>query len=501
MSTFLPEPDTVRGAVVALLEAIGDVVFWYFLAINTSYLILIVIAAVEFTQYLRRQAYDGREETYVSPLTAPVSILVPAYNEELNIVSAVQAMLALRYPVFEVVVIVDGSTDQTLARLIEAFDLVPTVQVIPDDVPTRSPILASYTPRAGSPALTVIHKVNGGRADALNTAINAARHPLVCMVDADSILDPDALLAVAQPFSDDPLRAVATGGVIRVVNGCTVRAGRITEVRTPRAWLPRIQIAEYLRAFLLGRTGWSKVDGLLVISGAFGLFRRDVVVAVGGLDADSIGEDAELVVRLHRQLRREKKPYRISFVGEPVSWTEVPSTRAVLGRQRRRWQRGLIDILVKYVTMIGNPRYGRIGTVALPYFLLFEAIAPLVELLGIVVVPIGLLLGVIDPGFALQLLLVAYGYAILVTLTAIAVEEFAFHRYRHWRDLGVITLAAILENFGFRQLTAWWRVQGVYQAVRRTKTDWGVMTRQGFDNTSADAADAAAEDATSDRRP
>ncbi|SHN38461.1 glycosyltransferase family 2 protein [Cryptosporangium aurantiacum] len=482
MTDWLPDLPTLRAALVAVLDTIGDLVFWYFLAINSSYLLLILLASIEFTQYLRRQSYAGREETYVSPLTPPVSVLVPAYNEELTIVESVRAMLALRYPAFEVVVVIDGSTDRTLARLTEAFDLVRTIRVIPDDVPTRSPILASYAPRAGTPALTVIHKVNGGRADALNTALNASRHPLVCMVDADSLLDPDALLAVAQPFGDDPLRVVATGGVIRVVNGCAVRAGRITEVRAPRQWLPRIQVAEYLRAFLLGRTGWSKLDGLLVISGAFGLFRRDVVVAAGGLDAASIGEDAELVVRLHRQLRRRRERYRILFVGEPVSWTEVPSTRDVLARQRRRWQRGLIELLTKHVTMIGNPRYGRIGTVALPYFLLFEALAPLLELAGVILVPLGLALGVVDPGFAFQLLLVAYGYAILVTFAAIAVEEFAFHRYKRWRDLGVLVLAAVVENFGFRQLTAWWRVQGTYQAIRRTRADWGVMTRAGFED-------------------
>jgi len=481
MSGRLPDLTAVRAALVTILDAIGDVVFWYFLAINSSYLVLILLASVEFTQYLRRQSYAGREETYVSPLTPAVSVLVPAYNEEITIVESVRAMLALRYPTFEVVVVVDGSTDQTLARLIDAFGLVRTVRVVPDDVPTRSPILASYAPRAGVPALTVIHKVNGGRADALNTGLNAARNPLVCMVDADSLLDPDALLAVAQPFGDDPLRVVATGGVIRVVNGCTVRAGRITEVRAPRQWLARIQVAEYLRAFLLGRTGWSKVDGLLVISGAFGLFRRDVVVAAGGLDSTSIGEDAELVVRLHRQLRRQGDPYRILFVGEPVSWTEVPSTTEVLGRQRRRWQRGLVELLAKHARMIGNPRYGRIGTVALPYFLLFEALAPVLELAGVILVPLGLVLGVVDPGFALQLLLVAYGYAVLVTLAAVAVEEFAFHRYKRWRDLAIIILAAVVENFGFRQLTAWWRVQGSYQALRRTRAEWGVMTRTGFE--------------------
>ncbi|TQS44277.1 glycosyltransferase family 2 protein [Cryptosporangium phraense] len=472
--------DGLRDAVLAGLDVLGVFVLVYFLAINTSYLVLIGIAAAEFSRYLRRQPYQGHDETYTSPLTPPVSILVPAYNEELSIVGAVQAMLALRYPRFEVVVIVDGSTDRTLDRLVDAFDLVETQRVIPDEIPTRATVRAVYAARSGGWPLTVVHKNNGGRADALNTAINVARHPLLCMVDADSLLDPDALLAVAKPFADDPLRVVATGGVVRVVNGCSAIAGRITEIRTPKAWLPRVQIAEYLRAFLLGRTGWSRIGGLLVISGAFGLFRRDVVVDVGGLDPDCIGEDAELVVRLHRRLREVGRDYRIVFVGEPVSWTEVPGTVPVLGRQRRRWHRGLVEILLKHGRMMGNPRYGRIGTLALPYYLLFEAVAPIIELAGIVLVPLGLALGVVEPVFALQLLLVAYGYAILVTLTAITVEEFTFRRYHRWQDLLVIMLAATAENFGFRQLTAWWRVRGAWQALRRTKSDWGVMTRTGF---------------------
>jgi cellulose synthase/poly-beta-1,6-N-acetylglucosamine synthase-like glycosyltransferase len=476
--------DLARTLVSSTLTTVGDAMLGYFILVNTSYLLLILLAAIEFVRYLRRLPFAGYDETYASPLSPPISVLVPAHNEEAGIVAAVQAMLALRYPHFEVVVVDDGSVDGTFERLAEAFDLVETAHVIRSDLPMRGAVTSVHTPRAGRSTLLVVRKENGGKTDALNTAINVARHPLVCMVDADSLLDPDALLAVAKPFADDPLRMVATGGVIGVVNGCEVHAGRVVDVRMPRQWLPRIQVAEYLRAFLLGRTGWSRLDSLVVISGAFGLFRRDLVVEVGGLDPDCIGEDAELVVRLHKHLRaqgRQSDGYRIAFIAEPIAWSEVPSTVAVLGRQRRRWHRGMAEILLKHSDMLFNRRYGRIGLAVLPYYLAFETLAPVVELASLVVIPSGLAFGVVDLGYALQFLLVAYGYAIVVTLTALLIEEFSFRRYRRWQDLWSILGAAIVENLGYRQLTSWWRVQGLWSALRRHPPVWGVMTRTGFD--------------------
>jgi len=441
---------------------------------------LIVLAAREFAHHLRRVPFAGHEETYRSPLTEPVSVLVPAYNEEAGIVQAVQAILVLRYPVFEVVVIDDGSSDGTFDRLDDEFDLIEVPRVIPARVPTRGAVRSVHVPRLRPEPLVVVRKENGGKTDGLNVGINVARHPLVCMVDADSVLDPLALLTVSKPFADDPLRVVASGGVVRIANGCSVLAGRIVDVRMPRTWLPRIQVVEYLRAFLLGRTGWSRLGGLLIISGAFGLFRRDVLVEVGGLDHDTIGEDAELIVRLHRHMRESGRDYRVVFVAEPVSWSEAPSTLKVLARQRQRWHRGITEILFKHRRTVGNPRYGRIGLVALPYFVVFELLAPLVELGGLVLVPLGLFLHAIDVAFAIRFALMAYGYALLVNLAALAVEEFSFHRYGRWRDLVAAVAASVLENVGYRQLTAWWRMRGAWAAIRRGKQVWGVMHRTGF---------------------
>jgi len=437
---------------------------------------------MEFARHLRRQPFAGGDDMFRSPLTLPVSLIVPAYNEGAGIVAAVQAMTALRYPRYEIVVVDDGSTDDTFERLREQFDLVEVPRVVPGEVPYRSQVLSVHVARDHPETLTVVRKTNGGKSDALNVGINLSRHPLVCMVDADSVLDPDALLAVAKPFGDDPLRVAACGGVVRIANGCTVVGGRVVDVRMPRRWLLRIQVVEYLRAFLMGRTGWSRLGGLVVISGAFGIFRRDLVVRVGGMAYDTIGEDAELVVRLHHHLRERGEDYRVIFVAEPVSWSEAPASLRVLGRQRRRWHRGIAEILRKHRGMIVNPRYGRIGLIALPYYVVFELFAPFIELAALVLVPLGLWADAVDLEFAWRFALVAYGYGLLVSLVALVIEEVSFHRYPRWSDLWRGVLAAVLENFGYRQVLAVWQVAGAASAWRGRQAVWGSMQRQGFDS-------------------
>jgi cellulose synthase/poly-beta-1,6-N-acetylglucosamine synthase-like glycosyltransferase len=284
---------------------------------------------------------------------------------------------------------------------------------------------------------------------------------------------------VVKPFIDDP-RVVGTGGVIRTVNGSHVEGGRVVSATMPRRWVERVQVLEYLRSFLLGRTGWSRLGALLIISGAFGVFRRDVVVKAGGMDLNTLAEDAELVLRIHRTMRERRREYRIAFVPEPVCWTEVPHTTAVLARQRRRWSQGLAEVLWTHRDMMGNPRYGRIGLFTLPYYLLFELLGPVFETAGLAVVIASFALGIVNLPFALVFAGVAFGYGMFVSDVAVAVEEFSFHRYRRWRALAIAGLAAALENLGYRQAHAWWRLQGLWRFLRRRETSWGVMTRIGF---------------------
>lgn len=470
----------MEATVAAALLIFNIFVLLYFIAINSSYLVMVLIAAYKVPIQYRRDSLQGFNDLSNSPVLPSVSIVVAAYNEEAGIVESVRSMLELVYPRFEVIVVDDGSKDETFARLRDQFDLVEVPHVVENFVPTIGEVTSYHLPRGGEP-LVVVRKTNTGRrADASNVGINAASSDLVCIVDADCVMDRDGLLRVARPFADDPERVIATGGVIRVANGCEIEHGEVLTTGMPRKWLPRIQVCEYLRAFLLGRVGWTAVDGLLIISGAFGMFRRDIVIEAGGFDLHCIGEDAELVARMHNVMRRRKQPYKMVMVADTVSWTEVPETFAVLGRQRRRWARGLTELLTKHRGMMLNPRYGRVGLVVLPYFLLFECLGPFIELAGVVTVLGGLAFGLLNLPFALLFLLVAFGYGILVSICAVAVDDASRAAYPGVRNLGLLLATTVVENIGFRQLHAWWRIRGAVAAIRGSEGSWGTMTRTGL---------------------
>jgi cellulose synthase/poly-beta-1,6-N-acetylglucosamine synthase-like glycosyltransferase len=382
----------------------------------------------------------------------------------------------LDYPLFEVIVINDGSADNTLETLIEEFELRPTARSFEYAVPCK-PVRCVYESATYS-NLVLVDKDNGGKADALNAGLNLSLYPLFCAIDADSILDSDALLRLVRPFIEAPGVTIAAGGVVRVANGCDIRGGRVRQVQLVRRALPLIQIVEYLRAFLFGRMGWSGGNSLLVISGAFGLFDKRTAVLAGGYATNTVGEDMELVVRMHRVVHDRKQAYRIGFVPDPICWTEVPETLRVLRRQRTRWQRGLIDTIVRHCGMIGRPRYGTVGLVSLPAFALFEMISPLIEFLGYLLLPILWWHGLLDAAYAGTFLVLSLIYAVLVSVLAVLLEDLAFRRYPRLRDLGVLVGGAILENLGYRQLTVWWRVRAFWEYFRGDLS-WGAMERQG----------------------
>jgi cellulose synthase/poly-beta-1,6-N-acetylglucosamine synthase-like glycosyltransferase len=474
----------MRHVLGVAVNGFNAFVIFYFLLLNSFYLCMVLIAAAHTRRAHRIPADSALEDVFANPLTPGVSVLVPAYNEEKSIVSSVQAILALRYPLLEVVIAEDGSTDGTFEALKEEFDLVPSPRVAAGTIPTIGTVNSTHVSRDGR--VVVIRKDNAGRrGDALNVALEHARHPLVCMIDADSVMERDALLQVVRPFLDEPDRVAATGGAIRPINGCPTEKGLIVEKRAPKGWAPRIQVVEYLRSFLLGRVGWSAFNSLMIISGAFGLFRRDLVEEVGGLTSESLAEDADLVNSLHRRLRNQKRDYKIVFVPHPVCWTEVPETLKVLSKQRRRWSHGLFQVLWRFKGMIGNPKYGRVGLLLLPYYVVFELLSPLVEVLGLLAVVVGLLLGILNVQAAIMFALAAVGYGILLSIVAIVVDEITYQTYRRWQDFAVLLVAAFIENVGFRQLHAVWRLRGLWSGLRGHNAHWGEMTRVGFTDAKA----------------
>jgi cellulose synthase/poly-beta-1,6-N-acetylglucosamine synthase-like glycosyltransferase len=448
----------------------------YFILLNLGYLSLNLLALGSLRRDIHRKIVDELPQPFTG-LEPAISLLVPAYNEEATIAASLRSMLQLAYPEFEIVVINDGSRDGTLKVLIEQFDLVLFPEAVNPRLPTQ-PVRGVWRSRS-HPNLRVVDKENGGKADSLNAGINVARHPLFCGVDADSLLARDSLRRVVRPFLRDP-RMVASGGTVRVANGCEVQAGLLTRVGLPRNPWALFQVVEYLRAFLFGRLGWSEIGGMLIISGAFGLFRTDVVVDAGGYRPKTIGEDMELVVRLHRMLRERGVDYRIEFVPDPVCWTEVPEDRRTLANQRIRWQRGLSESLAGHWRLMFSRNGGAPGWLAFPFMVLFEWLGPIVELGGYIFMAVAFASGLVSwQAFAVFLFL-AIGLGILLSASGLLLEEIAFHVYPKRRHLLVLAVVVVLENFGYRQLNSWWRLVGLYRWATNRQSQWGAMKRKGL---------------------
>ena len=467
--------------ILTLLEISNNTLFIYYFLSNLFYLGLLITAIVSSAAHQRRLASIRLERFKTSPFVPSIAVIVPAHNEELFIAESVRSLLSLDYPEFEVIVINDGSSDGTLAALEEAFQLHATDMLYVSEVSSR-PVRGVYMSVA-EPRLLVVDKEPGGsKADAVNAGLNAASSQYVCVVDADALLERDALLRVMAPVLQSTRPVVAAGGIVRAINGCRVENGHIAQVRLPRGGLEVMQVIEYLRAFLIGREGWAYFNLLVIISGAFGVFRRDLVLRIGGYRPSAIGEDLDLVVRMHRYLLERKEDYRISFVPDPVCWTEVPSDRRSLASQRARWQKGLMDVLFANRDMLLRPRYGRIGWIALPYQWLFEMLAPVIELVGYSTIVIAWLLGVLNQEFFLLFMLFGYGFATLISVGAVLQEEITYRRYTRWRDVARLLAYSFLEHFPYRQMHLWWRLKGMWQYFRGD-FKWQPLRRTGFQKT------------------
>lgn len=450
---------------------------WFFLSyftVQTScYLMLNFNAIISISKYMGEQSLSDIPggTTDVMP---PISLIVPAYNEESTIINSIQALLSLDYPEYEIIVINDGSSDSTFNKIIDYFELKPFPEAYRERLKTQ-PIREFYTNKQYY-KLRFVDKENGGKADAINVGINASRYPLFCTVDADSILQHNSLQRIVQPFIDEPT-TVASGGTVRVVNGCSVQKGFMYKAGLPNNYLALFQIVEYMRAFLFGRLGWSPMNALLIISGAFGLFHKETVVSVGGYSADTIGEDMELVVRLHRLLRKRNQKYRITFVPDPICWTEAPENIRVLQHQRIRWQRGLAESLFKNIGLLFHPKSGPVGFLAFPFMMIFEWFWPVIETFGYAIIIIGFATDFINLQAFLVLMGIAIGFGILLSATALLLEEMSFHIYQRPIELFRLLLAVIVENFGYRQLNSVWRLIGLLQWLVGKKATWGEMTR------------------------
>ncbi len=466
-----------RIVFAAGLGGFGWFVFGTAVAQYFVYTVQTVLAYFEFHRSRKADRRVPVEWIFGAKAIPGISLLVPAHNEEKSIVENIRSLLTLRYPRFEIIVVNDGSKDGTWRAVVDGFGLQPVNLRRPHAAPCKT-IRGIYRHR-NYPNLLFIDKENGGKSDALNAGLNYASHPLFCGVDADSLLDHDSLLKAVRPFIERPASLIAVGGTIRIANGCEVRGGMVIKEKTPRKLVPLFQIVEYLRAFLIARLAYSRMNTVSIISGAFGLFKRSAVLQVGGYTHGTVGEDMDLIVKLHRHFRERDESYDILFVPDPVCWTEAPESLTVLRRQRTRWQRGLCEVLWRHRDMLFRPRFGRVGAIGLPMFVLFDVIGPFLDVAGLLIIPPAWFFGLLSFEFMLAYFSVVAVYGVFLSMMALVMGELLMFKTTRKRDMAVLALAAIVENFGYRQLNLLWRIEGVYQFFRRRK-GWGEMTRVGL---------------------
>ncbi|MFH1379159.1 MAG: glycosyltransferase family 2 protein [bacterium] len=453
--------------------------------LNLLYLFLLVASFFEMRRQTKLISLGMHKELSRSLVVPGISIIVPAYNEEATIAESITSLLQLDYPIYGIIVVNDGSKDNTLDVLKKSFSLRRIDKIYRKSIQTK-PINGAYvSPKHAN--LIVIDKENGGKADALNCGINISSHPYFCAIDSDAVLEKDSILRIMREIQESPETIVAAGGIVRIANGCTIKNGQVLNITTPRNSVVNFQIVEYLRSYLCGRTGFSIINGLLIISGAFGIFNKQVVKEVGGYLADTVGEDMELVVRLHRYLRDKKRDYKIVYANDPICWTEAPESLKILSSQRNRWQRGLIETMSKNMGMLFNPRYGVIGFLSMPFFIFGEMLASVIELIGLITTIAFFYLGYIDYSFLLVFFLLTVIFGLFLSWSSILLEELNFHKYTKSTDLIKLIFYSIIETFGYRQLNSWWRLKGFIDLLRKKK-DWGTMTRKGFAQTPAGEA-------------
>jgi cellulose synthase/poly-beta-1,6-N-acetylglucosamine synthase-like glycosyltransferase len=465
------------------LNVVSIVVLVYFTALQLTLFTLLIVSFFDMRRRLAQNFYSDYEAVAKSHFTFPISVLVPAFNEETTVVEAVRSVLSLDYPQHEVIVINDGSADATLERLTREFGLVRRDMIVRRSIPIQGTIRGLY--RSPSiPNLVVVDQEHAGKSEALNAGINVSRYPLFCTIDADSVFQENALLRVVRPFLEDPDRVIAVGGQVRVANGCKVERGRVIDPRLPQNVLAAFQVVEYLRAFVASRLGLSAMNNLLILSGVFSLFRKDVVVEVGGYRSDVVTEDMELVLRLHHAMREQGRPYSVVFLPDPICWTEVPQRLRSLARQRGRWHRGLVHSLWLHRSIFWEKNSGSLRWLGMPYYVLFELFGPIVEVVGYIVLPIAFFMGFLSPLYFWAFLFLSVTSGAFLSISAVFLEELSFGLYRSWGDFALMIAIGVIENFTYRILTLFFRL-GAMVDILLGRGGWGKQERAGFGRAKA----------------
>lgn len=464
-----------------LVDLLGIFFLFYSFSIIVFYLLTTVLSALEMRDHLRKNKFADYKDIITSPLAPSISIIAPAYNEASTVVQNVKSLLSLHYGKFEVILVNDGSKDDSINKLIEKFQLVKTEYAYNEAI-TAKPVRGVYKSSNSSYSkLTVVDKENGGKADALNVGINISLNEIIACIDVDCILSSDSLTRMMRPFMEETNRQViAVGGVIGVANNCDVKDGTVTQYRVPETLLGRFQVIEYFRSFLMGRMAWTRVNGLMLISGAFGFFKRDLVMKVGGYFPKIVGEDMELMVRMRRYMEENKLPYKVGFIPDPLCWTEVPESEQILSRQRNRWMRGTIETLQLHQKIRLNPEYGIMGMVSYPFWAIFEKMAPIFEVLGVIYTIAMIITGDISALYFIGLFIVIYFFSIMISSFSILYEEIAYNNYKSSKDLNKLIKTILIEPFVIHPKLMWWGLKGHWDFIKG-KGGWGVMIRKGFD--------------------
>jgi len=467
-----------------IIEILNWLIFAYACALFISYVLISLLSTSELKKYHIRNRYSDFLKILSFQKLPSVSIIAPAHNEEKTIVENINCLLSLKYKDFEIIIVNDGSKDQTLNKIIKYFDLVKTNIFYESQIQTKA-VRGIYKSRNKAyNHLTIIDKENGGKADALNAGLNYAHNDLFLAVDVDSILEPDALLRMVKPFMEETkVKVIASGGVVRVANSCEIENGRIKKVNFPKNRWAKYQTIEYFRAFTLGRMAWSRINGLLIISGAFGMFDRQTALAAGGYDTSTVGEDLELVVRMRRYMHEvEKKKYKIAFIPDPLCWTEVPESIKILSRQRNRWTRGAIETIRKHIKMAFNPKYGRIGLISFPYWIFFEWLAPIIQFLGIGYVILLTIFGLLDLKVFLIMTLFVLSFAVMYSFFSVLLEAIYYNKYKHVTYLANLLFLSVMEMFVYQPMNMIFALLGNidYFFKKKNRQNWGNMTRKGF---------------------